>query len=105
MYDSKSLKVLCGNSIEEPEVEYEIKSESDNPVQEEANREYNFSTIIDNMNHIDFKENYLEAMKHSKNFSIEKQQNLVFSIIQKMPEKYDFEFSIKFNPFYNQVFR
>jgi hypothetical protein len=104
MYDSESLKVLCGNSIEEPEVDYddrELETGTDAPVPEEASREYDFSTIIENMGKPDFKENYLEAMKHVRKLSLHDQQNLAFSIIQKMPEKYDFQFSITFDPFYS----
>jgi hypothetical protein len=105
MYDTESLKVLCGNSIEEPEVDYdeaEVKSQTGFPVQEEANREYDFTTITDNMNHDDFKENYLEAMQRVRRISLKHQQDLAFAIIQKLPEKYDFQFSIKINPFYSQ---
>jgi len=104
MFDSESLKVLCGNSIEEPELEYDdaqVASDTGFPVQEEASREYDFTTITDNMNQPDFKENYLEAMKQIRKLSLKKQQILAFAIIQKMPVKYDFQFSITFDPFYS----
>lgn len=104
MFDSESLKVLCGNSIEEPELEYDdaqVASDTGFPVQEEASREYDFTTITDNMNQPDFKENYLEAMKQIRKLSLQKQQILAFAIIQKMPVKYDFQFSITFDPFYS----
>jgi len=104
MFDSESLKVLCGNSIEEPELEYDdaqVASDTGFPVQEEASREYDFTTITDNMNRPDFKENYLEAMKQIRKLSLQKQQILAFAIIQKMPVKYDFQFSITFDPFYS----
>lgn len=105
MFDAESLKVLCGNSIEEPEVDYddaEVASITGNPVQEEASREYDFTTITDNMNHPDFKPNYVEAMKQIKRFTTKKQQMFAMAIVQKMPEKYDFQFSLNFNPFYSQ---
>jgi len=104
MYDSESLKVICGNSIEEPEMDYDdaqVASDTGAPVQEEAEREYDFTTITENMNNPDFKENYLEAMKQIRAMSLKTQQNLAFSIIQKMPEKYDFQFSVTFDPFYS----
>lgn len=104
MYDSKSLKVLCGNSIEEPEMEYddaEVASDTGFPVQEEASRQYDFTTITENMGHSDFKENYLEAMRNIRGMPLQRQQLLAMSIVQKMPEKYDFEFSINFDPFYS----
>ena len=100
MYDSESLKVLCGNSIEIPEMEYDdemAESETGFPVQEEAAREFDFTTITDNMNHPDFMENYLEAMRQIRTYSTEHQQLLSNAIIQKMPEKYDFEFSINYD--------
>lgn len=100
MYDSESLKVLCGNSIEMPEMEYddsEVESDTGFPVQEEAEREFDFSTVTDNMNLPDFRENYLEAMKQIRTYSTKRQQLLANSIVKRLPEKYDFEFSVNFD--------
>jgi len=104
MYDSESLKVLCGNSIEEEEMDYDDKfmeSEMGDPVVEEALREYDFVTITDNMNQPDFRDNYLEAMKQIRTYSTKHQQLLANSLVERLPEKYDFEFSRNFD-FLNQ---
>ena len=100
MYDEESLKVLCGNSIELLEMELddeEIGSVTGFPVQEEAEREYDYVTITDNMNKPDFKESYLEAMKQIRLYSTKRQQMLADSIVKRLPEKYDFQFSINFD--------
>lgn len=105
MYDSEELKVLCGNTIEEPEVDYDDaqgKTITGDPVVDSGLMQYYFVNVIDYMNHPDFRDNYLSVIGHIKRYSTEHQQLLAFSIIQKMYEKYDFEFSIKINPFYNQ---
>ena len=99
MYDSESLKVLLGNSIEEPEVDYDdamVASETGHPVEESALRQFYFVTVTDNMGKDDFKNNYLSVITIIKRFTTKEQQELAFSIIQKLPEKYDFEFSINF---------
>ena len=78
-----------------------MESEMGDPVVEEATREFDFTTITDNMNHPDFRENYLEAMKQIRTYSTKHQQLLADSIVKRLPEKYDFEFSVNFD-FINQ---
>lgn len=105
MYDAEELKVLCGNTIEEPEVDYndaEVQSETGDPVVESGIEQFLFVNVTDNMGKPDFRENYESVKSDIRKLSLEKQQLSAFSIVQKMPEKYDFEFSIKINPFYNQ---
>ena len=104
MYDSEGLKVLCGNSIEEPEVDYDddvVNSATGYPVQEESLREYYFVTVTDAMNTPEFRSQYSAVISHIKRFSTKHQQLLAFAIVQKLPEKYDFEFSRNVIP-YNQ---
>ena len=93
MYDSESLKVLCGNSIEIPEMD----AEENDSVRYEAMDEFDFTTITDNMNHEDFMSNYLEAMKQVRKLTTKQQQLLANSIVKRLPEKYDFEFSLNFD--------
>lgn len=105
MYDSEELKVLCGNTIEEPEVEIddtEIDEYYGNSVIESGIMQYYYVNVTDYMNHPDFMVNYQSVIGKIRKFPLGYQRVLAFAIIQKMPEKYDFEFSIKFNPFYNQ---
>lgn len=100
MYDSEDLKVLLGNSIPEPEVDYddaEVQSETGYPVEEDALKQYYFVTVIDHMGKPDFKSNYLSVINNIKEYTTEKQKLLTDSILQKLPEKYDFEFSINFD--------
>jgi hypothetical protein len=104
MYDSEELKVLCGNTIEEPELEYddeELETNSVEPVIDSGLMQYYYVNVTDYMNHPEFMINYQSVIGKIKKMPIEHQRLLAFSIIQKMPEKYDFEFSIKLNPFYN----
>lgn len=104
MFDAEGLKVLCGNSIEEPEVDYDdsvVESEIGYPVQEEAIREYYFVTVVDCMNTPEFRSQYNVVIPHIRKMSTEQQQLLAFAIVQKLPEKYDFQFSLNIIP-YNQ---
>lgn len=104
MYESEDLKVLLGNSIEEPEVDYddaEVASETGHPVEESALKQFYFVTITDHMSTPDFRNHYLSVIQQVRNLDTLDQQLLAFSIVQKLPEKYDFEFSLNFTP-YNQ---
>ena len=101
MYDSESLKVLLGNSIEEPEVDYDdakVQSETGYPVEESALQQFYYVTVTDNMGKPDFKSNYLSVINQIKTYPPEEQRSLSLAILQKIPEVYDFEFSINFNP-------
>ena len=105
MYDTEELKVLCGNTIEIPEVDYDdeaVESYSGDPVVDSGLMQYFFVNITDYMNTDEFRENYESVKDDIKKLPLEHQRLLAFSIIQKMPEKYDFEFSIELDPFYNQ---
>lgn len=101
MENDESLKIMLGNSIELPEVDYDdemVASETGHPVEEEALIEYYFSVVTSNMGLPTFKENYLAVLSDIKKYTIEEQLLLANSILQKMPEKYNFEFSINFDP-------
>jgi len=105
MYDSEELKVLCGNTIEIPEVDYDdMEDESNSPdlVVDTGLMQYYYVNITDHMNHPDFMINYQAVIGKIKKYPIEQQKLLAFSIVQKMPEKYDFEFSITLDPFYSK---
>ena len=101
MYDSESIKVLLGNSIEEPEVDYDddkVQSETGYPVEESALKQFYFVTVVNNIAKPDFKSNYLSVINQIKGYSSHDQRLFSFSILQKMIERYDFEFSINFIP-------
>jgi hypothetical protein len=102
MFEDRDLKVLLGNSIPEPEVDYddaEVASETGYPVEESALRQFYFITIVDHMNAPDFRSHYLSVISQIKAYTTEEQLILAFSILNEMPKKYDFEFSIKFDLF------
>jgi len=104
MFEDRDLKVLLGNSIREPEVDYDddkVASETGYPVEESALRQFYFVTIVDHMNTPDFKSHYLSVMSDVRLYTTEQQQQLAFSILDELPKKYNFEFSIKFD-LYNQ---
>jgi len=104
MFEYRDLKVLLGNSIREPEVDYddeEVKSEIGYPVEEEALKEYYFVAVVDSMNTPEFKSEYSTAISKIKQYSTEQQLLLAFSILDYIPKKYDFDFSQKYN-IYNQ---
>ena len=93
MFEERNLKVMLGNSIREPEVDYddaEVASQLRYPVEEEALREYYDVTIVDKIGKPDFKEHYLSASIHTKRFKIEAQQLLVNSIMNQIKEVYDY---------------
>lgn len=101
MDNDESLKIMLGNSIELPEMDYddeEVESETGYPVEEEALKEFYFSVVTSNMALPDFKQNYLTALPHILKLPLEDQTLLVNSILQIMPEKYNFEFSINLDP-------
>ena len=104
MYDTEELKVLCGNTIEEPEVDYDdqtVESESGDPVVDNGLMQYYFTSVVDYMGTPEFQSNYESVIFHVKRYPTIKQQLLADSIVDRLPEKYDFEFSINFN-FINQ---
>ncbi len=105
MYDSEELKVLCGNTIEEPEMEIddtEIDEYYGNSVIDSGLMQFYYVNVTDYMGHPEFMTNYQSVIGKIKKFPLAYQRVLAFSIVQKMPEKYDFEFSINLDPFYNQ---
>lgn len=104
MYKSEDLKVLLGNSIQEPEVDYDdmmSDSEYGLPVEEDALRQYYFVTITDYMNTSEFQSNYLTSLPHVRKMAIEDQQTLAYSILERLNEKYDYEMYLNETP-YNQ---
>jgi hypothetical protein len=104
MYETEDLKVLCGNTIEEPEMDYDdlrVESESGDPAVDSGLMQFYFVTISDAMTTPDFRNNYLSVISKVKTYSTKNQQLLAFALVQKIPEKYDFQFSTDFTP-YNQ---
>lgn len=104
MFEDRDLKVLLGNSIREPEVDYddaEVASETGYPVEESALRQFYFVTVVDHMDTPNFRSHYLSVISQIKEYTTEEQLLMAFSILDEMPKKYDFEFSVKFD-LYNQ---
>jgi hypothetical protein len=104
MYEAEDLKVLCGNTIEEPEMDYDdesVESVSGDPAIDSGIMQFYFVTITDHMATPDFRNNYLSVISKVRTYSTKHQQLLAFAITQKIPEKYDFQFSTEFTP-YNQ---
>jgi len=100
MFESEDLKILLGNSIEEPEVDYddaEVESELGYPVEEEALKEYFFITIIRNIGKSDFKEEYLSVYPDMIKYPIEQKQVLAESILKRVKKVYNYEPSIIVN--------
>ncbi len=101
MFEDRDLQVLLGNSIEEPEVDYddaEVDSELGYPVEELALREYYYVTITDRIGKPDFREHYLSVIRFVQQFPLESQIVLVNSILKQIEEVYDYIPSINFDP-------
>jgi hypothetical protein len=104
MFENEGVKVLLGNSLKEPEVDYddaEVASETGYPVEESALRQFYFVTVVNSLNTPDFKSHYLSVISEIKKYTTEEQLQLAYSLIDNFPRKYDFEFSRKFD-LYNQ---
>jgi len=94
--------ILLGDSIPLPEVDVDESGIEVNPdfhtyisnieSQEDALREYEFETILDNIGKVDFKENYLEVINSIKGHTVREQILLCEKIIDKVEEVYDFVF-------------
>lgn len=95
MYEEPTLKILLGNSIPLPEEDLDdeyVKSEYGKPNEEEALREFYFTTITGSINQEDFKENYLSVIDSiKKEYDSEKQKMLCIAILHSIEEKYDYE--------------
>lgn len=97
--ETNELKIILGNSIEEPEVDMDNKYEnSDFPYQESATQDYLFSIIINNIGKKDFKENYLVVKNLIKEYSTKEQLRLSTFILNQIIDIYDFEFPGYLNP-------
>ena len=97
MFEERDLKILLGNSIREPEVDYdsaEVESQLGYPVEEEALREYYDVTITDNIGKPDFRQNYLSVSNFVKEFQIKNQQLLANSIMNQIKTVYDYTPSV-----------
>lgn len=97
MFEDRDMKVLLGNSIREPEVDYdneEVESEYGEPVRESALKQYFYVTVVDHMQTPEFREHYLAVLPEIRHYPTEEQQLLANSILNTIKEKYDFELSI-----------
>jgi len=93
MFEDHDLKVLLGNSIREPEVDYddaEVQSELGYPVEEEALKEYFYVTMIDNIGKKDFREEYLSVYPDVMSYLTIHKQVLVEAILKQIKQVYDF---------------
>lgn len=93
MFEDRELKILLGNSLPEPEVDYDdeqVESEYGHPVEEEALKEYYFVNVTDYINKPDFKVNYLAVRKFINNYDTTKQQMLAEVIMKEIEEEYEF---------------
>lgn len=100
MFEDRDLKVLLGNSIKEPEVDYddaEVASELGYPVEEEALKEYYDVIIVDKIGKPDFRQNYLCVINHIRQRQLKDQQLLAESIMNQIKEVYDFIPSINYD--------
>jgi hypothetical protein len=101
MFEDRDLQVLLGNSIEEPEVDYdaaEVESEFGYPVEETALREYYYVTITDHIGKPEFREHYLSVIRFVQQYSLTHQILLANSILKQIEEVYDHAPSINFDP-------
>lgn len=99
MYDAEELKVLLGNSIQLPEMDYDdenVESEFGNPTAESALKQYYFTIVVDNMDKPDFMNSYLAVINQIKAMTTKDQQDLAFAISQKLIDKYDFEYPFNY---------
>jgi hypothetical protein len=107
MFEDRDLKILLGNSIGEDEVDYDsaaVKSELGYPVEEEALKEFYYTTIINNVGKSDFRENYLSVIQFAQQYSLKSQQVLVNSILEQIQEVYEFIPSQNFDPYnYDEI--
>lgn len=100
MFEDRDLQVLLGNSIEEPEVDYDdadVESEVGYPVEETALKEYYYITIIDHIGKPDFREHYLAVIRFVQQYSVTHQTLLANSILKQIKEVYDHIPSINFD--------
>jgi hypothetical protein len=100
MYDSEELKVLCGNTIELDEMDYDddaVESETGDPAIDSGLMQYYFVNVVDYMGTPEFKSNYQAVIGDIRKYSTKQQQLLANAIVDALPKKYDFEFSIKFD--------
>ncbi len=100
MFEDRDLQVLLGNSIEEPEVDYDdadVESEVGYPVEETALKEYYYITIIDHIGKPDFREHYLAVIRFVQQYSVTHQTLLANSILKQIEEVYDHIPSINFD--------
>ena len=98
MFESKDLKILLGNSIEEPEVDYddaEVNSQFGLPVEEEALKEYFYVTVTDNIGKKDFQEEYLSVKPDIAQYPLDKRQVLGDTLLKRLLEVYDFELPVE----------
>lgn len=101
MFEDRDLQILLGNSIEEPEVDYddvEVESELGYPVEEEALREYYYVTITDHIGKPEFREHYLSVIRFAQQYSLTQQILLANSILEQIEKVYDHIPSINFDP-------
>jgi len=102
MYKDEDLKVLLGNSIEEPEVDYDdeiVESQTGYPVEESALKQFYDVSVTDYMGTKEFKDNYLSVKSKIRMMSTEDQQLLANSIVDRLDEKYDFELFLNYTPY------
>ncbi len=93
MFEDRNLKILLGNSIKEPEVDYddaEVESELGFPVEEEALKEYFYITIVDAIGKPNFREEYRSVILEIEGYPVEKRQVLAESILKQIDQVYDF---------------
>jgi len=101
MFEDRDLQILLGNSIEEPETDYDdadAQSELGYPVEEEALREYYYVTITDHIGKPDFREHYLSVIRFVQQYSLISQIILANSILEQIEKVYDHVPSISFDP-------
>jgi hypothetical protein len=107
MFEDKSQFTLLGQSIPEPERDYDdemVNSEYGQPAAEDALKLYYFNSITDNIGKEDFREEFIISMQHIKEYEVTDLRSFIETILEQIKAVYDFEFPfiLEFNN-WNQV--
>lgn len=95
MFEDKSQFTLLGQSIPEPERDYDdemVNSEYGQPVAEDALKLYYFNSITDNIGKEDFKDEFIISMQNIKDYEVEDLRSFIQTILEQIKAVYDFEF-------------
>lgn len=95
MFEDLSQYTLLGQSIPEPERDYDdemVNSEYGQPVAEDALKLYYFNSITNNIGKEDFKEEFIISMQHIKEYEVPDLRSFIQTILEQIKAVYDYEF-------------